>query len=236
MIEGKKVLGLVPARGDSKRLPRKNVLDLAGKPLIAWTIDAGLSCKYIDTLMVSSDDEEIMALSESRGANVPFKRPDHLASDTAASIDAVMHALDFYRERGVSFDFVVLLQPTSPLRTGMHINSALELLIDKKAYAVISVCKTAHSPLWCNTLGEDLSMDEFLNSDVINKRSQDLPDFYRLNGAIYIADVAKLEQDKTFFLSNNTIAYKMDELSSVDIDTEIDLCVAEALMMSQRGS
>ena len=185
MKDNKTFLAIIPARGGSKRLPRKNVLDLAGKPLIAWTIDAAKSSKYIDKTVVSSDSDEILQIANDLSVGV-IKRPDYLANDTATSVAVTEHAINSVTE---VFDFIILLQPTSPLRTAKHIDEAIELLLQKKADAVISVCETAHSPLWMNTLPEDGSLDNFITEDVKNKRSQDLPTYFRLNGAVYIIQI-----------------------------------------------
>ena len=221
----KTFLVIIPARGGSKRLPRKNVLDLYGKPLIAWSIEAALKSKYISKVIVSSDDEEILNIAKEYKADF-IKRPDELASDTATTFDALKHTL----ENVEKYDYVVLLQPTSPLRTEKHIDEAIELLKEKNADAIISVCEVEHSPLWSNTLDENLDMSNFLRDEVLNKRSQDLPKYYRLNGAIYICKTDKLLENKGFFLKENIYAYKMNKKHSVDIDEEIDFIIAEKLM------
>ena len=225
MYKDKTFLAIIPARGGSKRLPRKNVLDLCGKPLIAWSIEAGLKSKYIDKLVVTSDDEEILDISKKFGANI-IKRPDELSSDTATSFDAIKHTIDNIEK----YDFIVLLQATSPLRYVKHLDEAIELLDEKNADAVVSVCEMDHSPLWSNTLDESLSMEGFLRGEVLNKRSQDLEKYYRLNGAIYICKTEKLLEEKSFFLKNNIFAYVMDKKSSVDIDEEIDFLFTQTIM------
>ena len=222
VIDGKTILAVIPARYGSKRLPNKNILDLAEKPLIAWSIEAGLKSKYIDKVVVSSDSDEILNISKKYGANV-VKRPSALAGDTATSFDALKHAIETTDEK---FDFVILLQPTSPLRNNYHIDEALELLIKKKADAVISVCETDHSPLWANTLPKDGSMANFLKDEILNKRSQDLETYYRLNGAIYICRINMLLENKGFFLKENIFSYKMDRECSVDIDSKVDFLLA----------
>ncbi len=221
----KTFLAIIPARGGSKRLPRKNLLDLCGKPLIAWSIEAALKSKYISKVIVSSDDEEILNIAKEYKADF-IKRPDELASDTATTFDALKHTL----KNVGKYDYVVLLQPTSPLRTEKHIDEAIELLKEKNADAIISVCEMEHSPLWSNTLDENLDMSNFSRDEVLNKRSQDLPKYYRLNGAIYICKTDKLLQNESFFLKENIYAYKMDKKDSVDIDEEIDFKFAEILM------
>ena len=226
MIDGKNILAVILARGGSKRLPGKNILDLAGKPLIAWSIEAGLNSKYIDEVIVSSDSDKILNISKKYGTKI-VKRPSALASDTATSFDAIKHTIDIRDEK---FDFVILLQPTSPLRNNGHIDEALELLIKKNADAIISVTETDHSPLWADTLPKDRSMVNFLKNGVLNKRSQDLVKYYRINGAIYICRTEKLLEEKSFFLKGNIYAYQMDRESSVDIDEKIDFQLANLII------
>lgn len=230
MHKYKTFLAIIPARGGSKRLPRKNVRDLAGKPLIAWTIEAGLKSKYLDQVIVSSDDEEILEISRQYGADT-IKRPDELASDTATTFDAIKHTIDSLEK----YDYVVLLQPTSPLRNSEHIDEAIELLLKKQADAIVSVCEVDHSPLWANTLPEDGNMSHFIRDEVKNKRSQDLEKYYHLNGAIYICKTHKLLDEKSFMLKENIFAYKMDRESSVDIDESLDFSLAEILIDRRRN-
>lgn len=224
-MPSKKYLAIIPARGGSKRLPRKNILPLAGKPLIGWTIEAALNCNAISKIVVSSDDDEILAVANSYKVDA-LKRPEYLATDTATSFDAIKHAI----ECDPGYEYIILLQPTSPLRTTKHLQEAILLLEEKQADAVISVCETEHSPLWTNTLPVDKSMQGFLREELLNIRSQDLPIYYRLNGAIYICKTNKLLEAESFFLKENIYAYLMDIKSSVDIDTEIDFKWAELLM------
>ena len=223
MYKDKTFLAIIPARGGSKRLPRKNVLELVGKPLIAWSIEAGLQSEYIDKAVVSSDDDEILEISEKFGANI-IQRPDELASDTATTFDAIKHTIDSLEK----YDYIVLLQPTSPLRDSKHIDEAIELLENKNADAVVSVCEMDHSPLWSNILDDSLSMQGFLRDEVLNKRSQDVVKYYRLNGAIYICETKKLLEEKNFMLKDNIFAYVMDRESSIDIDEEIDFIIARS--------
>lgn len=212
-------------------MPRKSVLDLRGKPLIAWTIESALQCAEIDVVCVSTDDPEIRDVSLSHGAKVPFLRPTALASDTASSADVALHALDFYqRETGVLYDILVLLQPTSPLRTTGDIEAALEMYFSHDARNVVSVCETDHSPLWCNTLPPDGSLRGFLRPDLKKTRSQDLPTYYRVNGSIYIVDAEEFRKYKEFFLDDDSYAYIMPKERSIDIDDRLDLLFAEAAM------
>ncbi|MCR8710557.1 acylneuraminate cytidylyltransferase family protein [Aliarcobacter butzleri] len=226
MYKNKTFLAIIPARGGSKRLPRKNVLDLCGKPLIAHTIEAGLKSNYIDKVIVSSDDKEILEISKKFGAKT-VKRPDELASDIATTFDAIKHTIDNNIDK---YDYVVLLQATSPLRNEKHIDEAIELLEEKKANAIISVCEMEHSPLWSNTLPDNGNMKGFLRDEILNKRSQDLEKYYRLNGAIYICRTDKLLEEKTFILKDEIYAYKMSRKFSIDIDEEIDFIITQTLI------
>lgn len=231
MYQNNSFLAIIPARAGSKRLPNKNILNLNNKPLIAYSIEAGINSKYIDEVMVSSDSEEIIDISKNYGAEVPFIRPEILATDTATSLDVVKHTILFYRNRlKLSFDYLVLLQPTSPLREASDIDSAIEFLMDKKADCVVSVCEAEHSPLWMNTLSDNLSMDDFIPKELENKRSQDLKKFYRINGAIYIVKVDKFLSKNSLFLKKNSYAFIMDREKSIDIDEEIDFKLAKVLL------
>ena len=229
MYNNKFFLAIIPARGGSKRLPRKNVLNLCEKPLIAWSIEAGCKSKYLDKVVVTSDDEEILDISKLYGAEI-IKRPAELANDTATTFDAIKHTIDNLEK----YDYIVLLQPTSPLRDEKHINEAIELLDSKKADAIISVCEMDHSPLRSNTLPVNGSMGQFLGEEIKDKRSQDLEKYYRINGAIYICKTERLLEEKSFVFEDNIFAYKMDRKSSVDIDEEIDFKMAEFLRNNEK--
>lgn len=224
MYKNKTFLAIIPARGGSKRLPRKNLLDLHGKPLIAYSIEAGLNSRYVDKVIVTSDDDEILEISKKYGADV-ILRPDDLASDTATTFDTLKHTIDNCEK----YDYIVLLQPTSPLRNEKHIDEAIKLLESKNANAVVSVCEMSHSALWSNSLPENGSMNNFLKDEILNKRSQDLEKYYRLNGAIYICKTKKLLQEKSFFIKDNIFAYKMSRESSVDIDIALDFKLAKLI-------
>jgi len=227
MIKNKTVLAVIPARAGSKRLPNKNIIDLNGKPLIVWSINAGLGSKYIDELIVSTDSKKIATIAKRAGSDVPFIRPKALATDTATSYDVAAHALKHYQNR---FDIIILLQPTSPLRTSRDIDAALEFFMKNKANAVVSVCETEHSPLLCNVLPKDLSMKGFLKNKLKKARSQELPKYYRINGGLYIVSVKNFLKEKTFFLSKKIYAYVMPKDRSVDIDNKSDLDFAKFLI------
>lgn len=225
MYKNKTFLAIAPARGGSKRLQKKNILDISGKPLIAWSIEAGLKSKYIDKLVVSSEDSKILNISQEFGAEI-IKRPKNLALDNTTSFEVVKHAIESLK----NYDYIIMLQPTSPLRDENDIDSAIEFLFKKKADAVISICETDHSPLWTNTLKKNGDLTGFIDNEIINKRSQDLEKFYRLNGAIYICLRDRLLKEKSFFIRNKIYGYIMEKEKSVDIDTEIDFKLAEILL------
>ena len=228
MYKNRTFLAVIPARGGSKRLPRKNILDLCGKPLIAWSIEAGMKSKYIDKVVVTSEHKEILDISKLYGAQ-SIKRPNELASDTATTFDAIKHTIDNVE----AYDYIILLQPTSPLRDEQHIDEAIELLETKNADAIVSVSEMDHSPLWSNVLPEDANMSGFLRNEIKNRRSQDLEKYYRINGAIYICKTEKFLEEKTFFINDNIFAYKMDKKSSIDIDEEVDFEIAIAIQKNK---
>ncbi|EEP61152.1 acylneuraminate cytidylyltransferase family protein [Sulfurihydrogenibium yellowstonense] len=226
MYNGKTFLAIIPARGGSKRLPNKNILLLSGKPMLLWTVESAMQSKYLDEIILSTDSDDIIKVVENYKIKT-IKRPIELASDTAKTVDVVKHIIENIDKK---YDFIVLLQPTSPLRTSNHIDEAIEQLIKLNADAIISVTEVDHSPLWCNILPESLSMENFISEDIKHKRSQDLPKFYRLNGAIYICKTKKLIEENTFFLKKNIYAYIMDKKSSIDIDEELDFKLAEIIL------
>lgn len=232
MIHNKRILALLLARGGSKGVPRKNVRLLGASPLLEWSIRAAQKSRYVDHIVVSTDDTEIAAVARRAGADVPFLRPEALASDTASSIDAMVHAIEQVHHSHPAFDLVVLLQPTSPFRTAEDVDAALELLFEKQAQAVVSVCETDHSPYLSNILPENGCMADFLKDEVKHKNRQEWPTFYRINGAVYVSYIDTFLTHHGFF-SNETYAYCMPISRSLDIDSEWDFFVAQAIV--QKG-
>lgn len=218
-------LAIVPARQGSKRIPNKNILPLGGKPLITYSIESAIKSNYIDQVVVSSDSQEILSIAQSLNV-LPLLRPDALSSDTASAMSVIKHAIDEFKR----YDYIVYLQPTSPLRDENHIDEAIELLTDKGAKAVISVCESDCSPLWAGQVPEDGNMTSFLQGVVTNKRSQDLEKYYSINGAIYICNTEHFLQEKTLFIKNDIYAYRMDKKASVDIDEPLDFEWADFLL------
>ena len=231
MINGKKTLSIIPARGGSKRLPQKNILELAGKPLIGWTIDAAIASDNVDRVIVSTECPEVASIAMELGAEVPFYRPTSLAQDETTTIEVVLHLLQELAKVGEFYDYVLLLQPTSPLRTTYDIDRACKQLMNSEhAESIISVCLAEHHPLWSNTLPLDKSLSSFLDQKIQNVRSQDLPDYYRLNGAIYLSETKTLIEQKTFYSKESCYAFVMSQDSSIDIDTAEDFNHAQLSM------
>ena len=231
MLNNKTFLAIIPARGGSKRLLNKNILDLSGKPLIYWSINASLNSKYIDKTLVSTDSEKIIEVALSYGAEVPFKRPSHLSNDHATKEDVINHAIDFLEKEGQDkFDYIVYLQPTSPLRNEMHIDGAIEYIFEKKADAAVSVSEVGHPTQWSGVLPDNKNMNVFINNMDLGARSQDLPVHYKLNGAIYICNTRKFIKTKSVFLKENLFAYVMPQIASIDIDSELDFIIAKAIL------
>ena len=223
MIDGKKVLGIIPARGGSKGLPRKNIRNLSGKPLIAWTIEEAKKSKYIDRLILSSEDKEIINIAKSLGCEVSFVRPSNLAEDDSHIINSVLHAIKLLP----GYDCVVLLQPTSPLRSVIDIDGSIEQRLWNSANSCVSVTEVKESPYWMYSLDVDNKMRPIIDSK--NTRRQELPRLYILNGAVYVAQCNWILKNKTF-ITRETLAYFMPIERLLDIDTELDLFFAESVI------
>jgi CMP-N-acetylneuraminic acid synthetase len=223
-----KILGLVTARGGSKRLPGKNIRDFHGKPLIAWTIEAAKASKLISDTIVSTDSTEITSAAEKAGAWCPFVRPPELASDQASSLDVLKHALLEMKDKfEKNYDWVILLQPTSPLRNVDDIDGAIRLAIEKNAESVISVCQLEHPRSWEGVLPPSLSMGQFFfgESEPMPKDPQTV---YRLNGAVFVCRVSQFLKSPKIY-GANSFGYVMPKERSIDIDTQYDFIIAEAL-------
>ncbi|GLR63044.1 pseudaminic acid cytidylyltransferase [Marinospirillum insulare] len=225
-------IAIIPARGGSKRLPGKNTKDLAGKPMIAWTIEAALKSKVFDYVFVSTDDKGIAKIAKEYGAKVPFLRPDELASDEATTNDVVTHLVKWFeQEHSQQASTIAILQPTSPLRNAQHIKEAMQLMEEKSAKAVVSVCEVEYPIQFCNTLGTDGSMDGFIKPKNL-KRTQDLEPYYRLNGAMYLFQRSYLNKLSKLY-SSGTYAYLMSANQSADVDTLEDFQITEYILKIQ---
>lgn len=231
MYRGKKFLAIIPARSGSKGVENKNIKQLNGKHLIGYTIEAAKESNVFEDIIVSTDLFEYAEIAKSYGANVPFLRDKNLAEDNSKTEDVIVNTIYKLEQIGMRYDYFVLLQPTSPLRTSEDIINAVNLLIDNELSSVVSVCEMEHSIKICNKLPNDLSMNKFLSlSDV--KRRQEFEKYYRINGAIYISDVNNYLENKNFY-NERSKAYIMKQINSVDIDTELDFIIAEAILKSK---
>lgn len=224
MNKSRQIICLIPARGGSKGLKRKNIKLFAGEPLIAHTIKAAINSKLIDKVYVSTEDEEISQISKKYGSLV-IKRPKELARDETKTIEVL---IDFLNTLNLNNDkIIILLQPTSPLRTTEDIDNAIRIFLEGQCESVISVCNLNHSPLWSFKL-ENNYLKSFFNQDFLEKRRQELPSLYTPNGAIYISTPNILNKYLSFF-GDKIIPYLMPFERSIDIDSEEDFNLAEII-------
>lgn len=223
-----KKLAIIPARSGSKGLKDKNIKMLNGKPLMAYSIEAALHSECFDKIVVSTDSEAYAKIAKEYGAEVPFLRLEHLSGDEVTTNCVISDLLIKLKEYGEEFDCMMILQPTSPLRTSEDIKKAIKLMKEKKANAVVSLCEVDHSPLYAGEVPVDLRIDGFIKKD-ISCRRQELPKYYRLNGAIYLAKVDYFLEYGDFY-KNECYAFIMDKNSSIDIDDEFDFKMAELIL------
>lgn len=225
MIEGKTILALITARGGSKGIPGKNIVDLGGKPLIAWTIEAAQKSAYIDRLILSSDDTGIIHVAKQFGCEVPFVRPATLALDVTPSMDVILHALNALE---ASYDYLLLLQPTSPFRTTEHIDQAIKHLFKKKAVSVVSVSRTKKSPDLIFYQEETGKLIPIIKSDERVTRRQDARPAFEYNGAVYFTNIEYLKQVKSY-KTPDTVGVELTDFVDIDIDSPEDLEYARYL-------
>lgn len=232
MIDGKRVLAVVPARGGSKGIPGKNLVLLCGKPLLQWTIEAAQNSRYVDRLVLSSDDEMICNLGQQLDCDVPFKRPKKLASDDATTVDVIKDTVD----RLPGFDIVIVLQPTSPLRRSEDIDQCLGMLVEKNYCSIASITKVKDHPFLTYKTSADGFLEPFVGSRAgLSLRRQDLPEAYVLNGAMYAVETNWFIS-KLALVSDDTGGFVMPLERSVDIDDWPDLAIAEKLIRNDKIS
>ena len=236
MINGKSVIGIVPARAGSKGLPRKNIAPLCGKPLIAWSIEAGLRSQYIDLVIVSTDSNKIASIAAEYGASVPFIRPAELATDETPTIDVVIHALEYLNnQRKQRFDYTVLLEPTSPLRDEADIDRAIKQLVDNiGASSLVGISRTeAQNPAFLVGLSENNFLLGLDQSEIKPVRRQEIKDVYFLEGSIYVSDTKTLIARRTF-CHQETLGCIFPKWKSLEVDDIEDLIMVEALMLHKK--
>jgi len=224
-----KRIAIIPARSGSKGLKDKNIKELNGKPLIAYSIEAALESKQFDKVFVSTDSQVYADIAMKYGADASFLRSEKNSTDTAGSWDVIREVIDIFREKGEEYDEIMLLQATSPLRKSEDIINAVNLLAEKQGNAVVSLTECNHSPIWCNTLPEDGNMDGFDKEEYKDLPRQSLPTFYRYNGAIYLVTNCELYNTE-HMLEKGCYAYIMPQSRSIDIDTALDFLIAETIM------
>lgn len=221
-------LAVITARSGSKGMPDKNIKELCGKPLLAYSVECALQSGKFEKVFVSTDSADYAEIARKYGADASFLRSKETSGDTAGSWDVVREVVYQFEEQGELFDHIMLLQPTSPLRNVSDIRNSFALMDEKDANSVVSVCEMEHSPLWSNTLGDDLCMDHFRRENYCDMRRQELPTYYRLNGAIFLVTREELKQQQ--MLRHKSYAYIMPTERSIDIDTEFDFKVTECYM------
>jgi N-acylneuraminate cytidylyltransferase len=226
-----KILGLIPARGGSKSLKMKNIAQIAGKPLIEWTAIAAWESQYLDKLIVSTDHDDIAQVSRDIGIDVPFRRPAEYSEDCSDPADIICHALSELNE---VYDYVVFLQPTSPLRSAADIDNAIKLCIESGSPSCISLAKPDISPYICFSLNEKGQIAKVLDTDLIYERRQDLPEAFGINGSVYVLAVDNFLKTRRFTEKNKTVAYIMPQERSFDVNTELDLRICEFLLKSRK--
>jgi CMP-N,N'-diacetyllegionaminic acid synthase len=232
MINGKKIIAIIPARQGSKGLAKKNIIDFLGKPLLFWSIEAALKSKYIDRIIVSTDSIEIAGLGKKYGADIPFIRPSYLSEDNSTSVDVIYHAIEFMSEKlGENFDFVVLLEPTSPLRTSEDVDLALEKLIgspDAKSLVSVGESESQHYAFQFNITENDFVSVEPEGAEFVHTRRQDLTKSYFLDGSIYLSYVHTLFEFASF-VHGKTLILCLPKWKNIEIDDEYDYVMALAL-------
>ncbi len=227
MIDGQTVLALITARGGSKALKDKNLREVGGRTLIARAVEAARQAETVDRVVLSSDDDRLIAEAERAGCDVPFVRPRELATDEALSVDVVRHAIAALPER---YDFVVLLQPTSPLRTGADIDAAVKLCVERGASSCVSLAPVSKSPLWMYVVDIFGCVQPVTDQAEYSSRRQDVPPAYVTNGAVYVGRTDHWLATGENFIGPETVGYLMPKEHSVDIDDELDLAIAEAVL------
>ena len=228
MYNNKMFLGIIPARGGSKGISGKNIIKVNDRPLIDYTIKEALGSKYIDRVIVTTDYEEIADISKRYGAEVPFLRPKNMARDESKIIDAVIYTIRELADRGQIYDYLVLLQPTQPLRKAFHIDESIECIVEKSADSLVSVTKVKEHPILMRKINKDGKLQNLINMNSTMRR-QDFPDYFKVNGAIYINKIDENLNLNTSF-NDNKLPYIMDSRYDLDIDSPFDLEILKLML------
>lgn len=228
MIDKKKVLAIIPARGGSKGILNKNIIDLNGKPLISYTIVAAQNSKYIDHIFVSTDSKEITKVVEAYGVYISNLRPANLSTDEAKTIDVMIDCIELLKNNNMKYDIVVLLQPTQPLRTFQDIDNALELFVTNSCQSLVSVSEVTDSPVLIRIINTKGNLENLIPNLGSTIRRQDMQKYYKVNGAIYINLHNEIQADLS--LNDNKIPYIMDKAKAIDIDENLDLLIVSIIL------
>lgn len=226
-----KILAIITARGGSKRIPGKNIRPLGGLPLVVWSIDIVKGVSEVCDTLVTTDDSAIAETARTAGALAPWLRPEQLASDTSTSVDACLHALEWYEQEKGDVDGMLLLQPTSPFRSRESVFHGIDLFRANQHRPVVGVSPADSHPLWCFKIAGD-GMQPFVDGSGLQLRSQDLPPAYVVNGAFYLIAPKLLRQSRSFYAADMLPLVMEKPEEGIDIDTEWDWKIAECVAAS----
>ena len=232
MYKNKKILAVIPARGGSKGVPRKNIIEVGGHPLIKYTIDCGKNSKYLDRVVISTEDLLIKRVAEENGGDVPFLRPKELAEDTSKTIDCIVHAVDTLKFMGEEYDYVMILQNTVPLRKSWHVDEAIEMIVDSNERSLVSISEVDEHPILMRTLNENKTVKNLLSMNSTMRR-QDFPKFYKVDGAIAIQKIDEKFNLETS-INDGKLGYVMERKYSTDIDNYLDIKIIEYYLEKEK--
>ena len=232
MYKDKKILAVIPARGGSKGVPRKNIIEVGGHPLIKYTIDCGKNSKYLDRTVISTEDLLIKRVAEENGGDVPFLRPKELAEDTSKTIDCIVHAVNTLKSMGEEYDYVIILQNTVPLRKSWHVDEAIEMIVDSSERSLVSISEVDEHPILMRTLNEDKTVKNLLHMNSTMRR-QDFPKFYKVDGAIAIQKI-DTEFNLETSINDGKLGYVMERKYSTDIDNYLDIKIIEYYLEKEK--
>jgi CMP-N,N'-diacetyllegionaminic acid synthase len=230
----KRIIALIPARERSVRIKNKNLKKICKQPLIWWTLEAAKKSKYVDEIYVSSDSLKILDYSKKNNVET-IKRPKNISSHLATKKEVIYHALNYLKKKNNFFDYLIYLQPTSPLRTNHHIDYALKKIFKKKISGLVSVLRQFDENLWKLKVKNNKIFNNPSKNKNFATRSQDLKKIYKPNGAIFIFNLKKLKYKNQFDILKGFEIYEMDKLSSIDIDDDYDFNLADLILKNRNG-